>query len=48
MIMTAASIISQAVPEPGTWAMGALLLGGVVVLIARRRAASREDQSVKV
>jgi hypothetical protein len=48
MIMTAASIISQAVPEPGTWAMGALLLGGVVVLIARRRAASRVDQSVKV
>ena len=38
MIMTASSIITQAVPEPGTWAVGVLLLGGVVVLMARRRA----------
>ena len=37
MIMTAASIISQAVPEPGTWAVGIILLSGVGAAIARRR-----------
>jgi len=37
MIMNAASIISQAVPEPGTWAVGIILLSGVGAAIARRR-----------
>jgi hypothetical protein len=37
MIMTASSIISQAIPEPGTWAAGLALLSGVAIAIARRR-----------
>lgn len=40
MIMTASSIISQAVPEPGTWAAGVLLLTGVGYAMARRRRAA--------
>ena len=40
MIMTAASIISQAIPEPGTWAVGIILLSGVGAAIARRRFAT--------
>lgn len=45
MIMTASSIISQAVPEPGTWAAGVLLLTGVGYAMARRRRAAASAAS---
>lgn len=41
MMISSASIISQAIPETGTWAMGALLLLGVGAYAVRRRGSAQ-------
>lgn len=37
MIMNQINVTSEVIPEPGTWAVGALLLSGVAATIYRRR-----------
>ncbi|MBE2179340.1 MAG: hypothetical protein IAE97_02610 [Chthoniobacterales bacterium] len=40
MIINQMNVTSEVIPEPGTWAMGALLLSGVAATIYRRRKAA--------
>jgi len=40
MILNSATVLSTVIPEPGTWAVAALLLGGLATRVLRRRSAS--------
>ncbi|MFZ4483490.1 MAG: PEP-CTERM sorting domain-containing protein [Chthoniobacterales bacterium] len=42
MIVNSTQVVSQVVPEPGTWAAAALLLGGAALVVRRRRVAAAQ------
>jgi len=49
MILNSATVLSTltVIPEPGTWAVAALLLGGLATRVLRRRSASCQSHEVK-
>lgn len=45
LVINTMGVTSEVIPEPGTWAMGALLLSGVAATIYRRRKAATAVES---